>query len=68
MKISVRCTCGSDQFVLDDLDNPGQPPRPGSRVKCNACGEAVRLPELQEVTKSAEKLVADRLRDGLKKR
>lgn len=68
MKLNIRCTCGSDQFVLDDLDHPGQPPRPGSRVRCGACGTVVQLPQLEEVAKTAEKLIADRLRDALKKR
>lgn len=68
MKLNLRCPCGSDQFVLDDLDNPGNPPKPGSRIRCNACGQVIRLPAVQEVADATHKLVTDRLRKALKKR
>ena len=53
--LTVRCECGSDQFI-----KPNQP-KPDDTIKCTACGREYRVGDLQQAAVEAGK---DVLRDA----
>lgn len=63
-RLKLRCPCGGDQFLQPEGLNLQT--AEGKTVRCVACGNELKLPSLEEVTKAGQKAVADMLRQGLK--